>query len=367
MTLSLCMIVKNEEEVLARALKNAAVYADEIVIVDTGSTDGTKAIARSFTDKVYDFAWCDDFGAARNFAVSKAKCDYWMWLDADDVVPEKSARGIANLMRRLDPSVDVVMLPYSMGSDASAFTFSRERIIKNSPEFLWKGRVHEAVPLRGNVISKSFTVFHEKPSSRTGSTRNLDIYKKMIADGDSFSPRESYYYARELYFNGEYKDAAREFERFLTLDGAFKPNLVDACLMLSRCFSRLGDKKSSLEALLFSLTFGVPTGEVACEIGLKFFGENDYATAAYWFERACSVKPDINSGAFIDYDCYNFLPYVWLTVCYDRLGKMRAAYYWHCRAKKIKPDHPSVAANQAYFDGIMGESAISAKTLNKRR
>ena len=69
------MIVKNEQEVLARCLDCAVKFADEIIIVDTGSTDQTKSIAHKYTDKVYDFEWCDDFSKARNYSFSKAGGD----------------------------------------------------------------------------------------------------------------------------------------------------------------------------------------------------------------------------------------------------------------------------------------------------
>ena len=75
-TISLCMIVKNEEKVLARCLDSVADLVDEIIIVDTGSSDATKEIASRYTDQVYDFAWQDDFAAARNFSFSKASMDY---------------------------------------------------------------------------------------------------------------------------------------------------------------------------------------------------------------------------------------------------------------------------------------------------
>ena len=73
--ISLCMIVKNEERVLARCLNSALRAVDEIITVDTGSTDKTKEIAARYSDKVFDFEWCDDFSAARNFAFSKAERD----------------------------------------------------------------------------------------------------------------------------------------------------------------------------------------------------------------------------------------------------------------------------------------------------
>ena len=74
-SVSLCMIVKNEEEVLARCLENVQGIVDEIIVVDTGSTDNTREIAERYTQQVYDFAWKDDFAAARNFSISKGHGD----------------------------------------------------------------------------------------------------------------------------------------------------------------------------------------------------------------------------------------------------------------------------------------------------
>ncbi len=85
-SISLCMIVKNESQVIERCLKCVSDLVDEIVIVDTGSTDDTMSIARKFTDSIYEFPWIDDFSAARNFSFSKATKEYIMWLDADDII-----------------------------------------------------------------------------------------------------------------------------------------------------------------------------------------------------------------------------------------------------------------------------------------
>ena len=79
-TVSLCMIVRDEEAVLERCLESVRDAVDEIIIVDTGSTDGTKDIGRKYTGKIYDLPWQDDFAAARNFAFFKGTMDYLMWL-----------------------------------------------------------------------------------------------------------------------------------------------------------------------------------------------------------------------------------------------------------------------------------------------
>ena len=137
-TISLCMIVKNEEAVLERLLRTMSTVADQIVIMDTGSTDRTKEIAARYTDEVYDFPWTDDFAAARNAVCQKAVSDYWMWMDADDVMEPEQAARLKNLKETLDPSVDVVMMKYLTGFDENgrtSFSYYRERILKNHKGF----------------------------------------------------------------------------------------------------------------------------------------------------------------------------------------------------------------------------------------
>ncbi len=253
---------------------------------------------------------------------------------------------VATLVFELAPLAVVGMF------GAPKFSYYRERIVRNRADFMWRGRVHEAIAIHGNIIKAKPIILHAKPTGRASGTRNLDIYRKMAAEGHVFEPRETYYYARELYYNGEHDGAAREFERYLGMRAGYAANDIDACLMLSRCYAKLGDKRKSFAALFDSFEYALPTGEVCCEIAFKLFADGDYKRAAYWFKRAAQAKPDIDSGAFIDYDCYGFLPYIWLSVCYDKLGNRRTAYYWHRRARKVNPNHPSVIANQAYFESI---------------
>lgn len=87
--LSLCLIVKDEEETLTSFLNSVKDFVDEIIIVDTGSKDNSKEIAFRFTSKVYDFKWCDDFSTARNFSISKASGDWILVLDPDETIDKK--------------------------------------------------------------------------------------------------------------------------------------------------------------------------------------------------------------------------------------------------------------------------------------
>ena len=168
-TISLCMIVKDEEKVLKRCLDSAVSFADEIIIVDTGSSDSTKKIAETYTKKVYDFTWNDDFSAARNEAFRHAEMDYCMWLDADDIVSEPEQEKIQRLKEELDDDTSIVMMKYSMGFDKTgspSLSYYRERLIKNHEGFCWQGKVHEAVALSGKILYTDIEFEHLQKDER---------------------------------------------------------------------------------------------------------------------------------------------------------------------------------------------------------
>src|SRR5262245_26667700 len=145
-SVSLCMIVRDEEEVLGRCLASVADVVDEIIIVDTGSRDRTPAIARTFGARVEPFRWRDDFAAASNQSFSLATSDWILWLDADDVLLPEARDGLAALKARLER--DVYYLPYDYAQDetgASICTLWRERIVRRSPAMRCIHPVHECL------------------------------------------------------------------------------------------------------------------------------------------------------------------------------------------------------------------------------
>ena len=111
-SLSLCMIVKNEADVLPRILSPMTDIADHILIADTGSVDQTKEIACKYGAQVFDFPWCEDFSAARNFLLEKVHTDYWMWLDADDLITPANLTLLSSLKNSLPSDTDIVMMKY---------------------------------------------------------------------------------------------------------------------------------------------------------------------------------------------------------------------------------------------------------------
>src|SRR5690554_3883350 len=132
-----CRDLKDEEAVLDRLLDSTAHLVDEIIVMDTGSTDRTKAIAAEYGAKVFDFEWIDDFAAARNAAFAKATQEYILWLDADDVLLEEDQKKFLELKKTLDPSVDSVTMLYNLAFDEYgnvSFQLRRNRLVKRRSE-----------------------------------------------------------------------------------------------------------------------------------------------------------------------------------------------------------------------------------------
>ena len=352
-TISLCMIVKNEEETLERILSQAAPAMDEIIIVDTGSSDRTKEVAEKFTKNVFDFAWKDDFSAARNFAVSKATMEYWMWLDADDVLPPRELEKLLALKQTLDPSIDLVTARYLTGfseGQTAALSYERERLMRTDRHFLWQGRVHEAISPAGNVFHSDLVIEHRK--IRPGDPdRNLRIYESMLACGEMLSPRHLFYYGRELFDHRRYEEAQRVLESFLHKEDGWSEDKINTCLLLSQCACHLGQPDQAFSFLGESFHFGTPRPEIFCALGQLLLEENAYEAAIYWFLAALSA-PEVAQSGFSFPDCREFFPCMQLCVCFDRLGDHKKAYAYHLRAQGQKPNDPAVKYNQKYFERL---------------
>lgn len=210
MTLSICLIVKNEEKVLGRCLENASKIADELIVVDTGSEDHSVEIAMRYTPKIYKHAWQNDFSEARNYAFSLAHCEYVMWLDADDVIDDENISRFLKLKKELDMKTDVVFTIYgSYTEDGLRSYILRDRIIKRelNPKFV--GEIHEAIPIlpSWNCKYKPDIAITHKKEYVNEPTRNMDIFKMIIRKNRQMSDFEKANYCKELVVAKQYKKA----------------------------------------------------------------------------------------------------------------------------------------------------------------
>ena len=181
-SISVCMIVKNEEAVLARCLDSLQGIADEIVIVDTGSTDRTKEIAALYRSRIYDFTWIYDFAAARNFAFSKATCDYIYSADADEVLEEKDREKFLQLKQALLPEIEIVEMIYVNPEDCNmVYNYTREprpKLFKRLREFRWIDPIHETVALDPLVYSSDIEIQHRPQNLHSG--RDFDAFQREL-------------------------------------------------------------------------------------------------------------------------------------------------------------------------------------------
>lgn len=350
MKLSLCMIVRDEEEVIERCLLSAQKFADEIIVVDTGSRDSTISIAQKYA-KVYSYKWQYDFSDARNYSFSLAQHELIMWLDADDIVLDEDAQKIIALKN--EPQLaDVYMFDYVMSHEddwTPIYKFSRERIFNKSKNFKWVDAIHEVIIPSGNISRRDIKIYHEKIKP-TKKGRNLQIYRKMIAKNVEFSPRQQFYYARELMFNGFYKRAISQFKRFIRSGAGWSENIIQAHIDLADCYEKTGDYALAIKVLLSSLSTFSPRSEVLYRLGGLFLKRREYEKSIFWYAACMNAARSYPNGAFVENDTHDFLPALQLCYVHSLLGEMEKSYKYHLICQKLKPKDSSVLHNKNFFD-----------------
>ena len=343
------MIVKDEEDVLARCLDCVKQFADEIIIVDTGSTDKTKEIASEYTDKVLDFEWCDDFSKARNYSFSKATMDYVMWLDADDVLSYIEIEKINQL--KLNMVADTYMLKYATSFDESgkpSFVFERERILRRDKRATWCGFVHEAIVPFGKVEHLDITIQHRKIATHY-TKRNLNLFRKALRRGVKFNAREQYYYARELFYWGYYKKCKVELNKFFKMPNKFLPNTIDAVLITSKCCEKLNDFENAKQWLYEGLNI-MPNAEIVCELARLYKNEGKVESAIFWYQSALNISKPTMQGLFVREEYYYLIPLLELVVlCYNKDKELSKLY--HLKAKELYPSNKKVY-NEQFFNNV---------------
>lgn len=358
-TISLCMIVKNEEETLARCLNSVRDLVDEINIVDTGSNDHTVDIARQFTDRIFFHAWNGDFAAARNASFGYATQDYILYLDADDVLLEEDLRKLKELKSTLDPSVDSVSMYYDAGTDEFGnvtLRYRRNRLVRRDHQFQWRGECHVYLDVRGTVIHSDIAVTHRKIRHSVG--RNLNIYGEKIARGDILSARDHFYYGNELRENGHYDKAIVQYRENLERADGWKDDKIHACIFMADCYRLLGNTAQELAFLLKTMEYAAPRPEALCRIGYHFLRNKDYQTACFWFELATASTADSEQWSF-SYPAYStWYPHLQLCICYYYLGDLQKAYDHNEEARKYRPEDAHVLHNHKLLESRLAKTDI---------
>ncbi len=225
MRLSLCMIVRDEQEMLPRCLASVADTVDEIVIVDTGSTDATVEIARSFGARVLFHEWTGSFAQARNVSFDAAKGDWLLCLDADEVLVEEDAPLLRSLTGRIWREAFYLSETNYTGDleDGTAVTHNALRVFRNRPEYRFEGRLHEQIAhclpgyLPERIEASGVRIEHygylgAVRDSREKSRRNIELLRLQQAESPP-TPFLHYNLGSEYAAADEPQAALTEFER----------------------------------------------------------------------------------------------------------------------------------------------------------
>lgn len=347
--ISLCMIVKDEEKNIARCLDSIKDIVDEIIVVDTGSTDKTKSIVSQYTNKIYDFKWVNDFAKARNYSFSKATKEYIFWLDADDVVLEEDRKKLICLKEEMNGEVDVYTMLYNYSQDKNGLPLiiqRRERIVKRKNNYQWKSPIHEVIIPTGNIVDTDIMITHEKHTIKDVE-RNLKIFEEMINNHEEFDDRQEYCYAKELYFLQRIPEAIKQYKAFIDkyINNYDKKEdfLYSALIELSDCYKSLGNDQKEFDTLLLILKNQIPKEDCLNRIADIFFRKKKYKEAIFWYKMALADENSIKTSYS------KFYSNICIAVCYYWLGNIEEAYKYNENAGKINKNDKIYLQNKQIY------------------
>ena len=329
LTLSLAKIVKNEEHSIERALRGARLVCDELIVVDTGSSDRTVELAEMMGAKVRHFAWIDDFSAARNYSFEQCTSDWILLLDADDELPKQTVAKILELKELGIPEdIDVYEMVYNYSYDSNGHCTESQfmpRLIRNVPWHRWTYPVHEQLfwyhsrSLQLGDISIEHR--QDKAVDPLRHQRARRIVAKAIANGDERT-QMVYYHAHHLFLDGEWAEAIRYFEQYLQQVGA-GGYAYTVMVNMAQALERLGDVENALLWAKKAEALDPMRAEALVVIGQTLSSLKRWEEAIPFLQRATRLsRPNV---AFAVDFTYTWLPWDLLSMCYDALGKYQEA------------------------------------------
>jgi glycosyltransferase involved in cell wall biosynthesis len=366
-TISLCMIVKNEEHCLGACLQSVAGITDEIIIVDTGSTDGTKQLARQFEARIFDFGWIDDFSAARNYSFAQGSMEYLMWLDADDVLLPAEVEKFVALKELLHPGIDAVSMIYNTSFDVSenvTGSARRIRLVRRDKSFSWVGVVHEDLIADGpyQLLNSDIVITHtKKVEPGRPSRRNLEIYEKFFASGATVRPSDIFHYARDLELHKEFEKAIPMYLQFLDLPNVEVDLRLFALNRLATSYYMVGNRDKEWECTLKSLEFDVPRPEFSCRIAERFVEKNQFQQAIFWYNIALQYAQEATGDIAIEnYPFRTWLPHKQLGLCYYQIGDLSQSLQHNRLAQHYLPNDPDIQSNISFLEQELAAQRVKS-------
>jgi glycosyltransferase involved in cell wall biosynthesis len=318
MKLSVCLITKNEEQVLADCLKSIQPVADEIIVVDTGSTDRTKAVAAAGQAKVFDYPWQDDFAAARNFSLEQAAGPWILVIDADEMVDPLDYEEIRNVVASdgrhgyemtlrsyftspnatvLDRAAVANRSPYQTGKEYPYYVdYPGLRLFRKDPRIKFSGRIHESVgpslTKHGLRLGKSSLVVHHfgkllLDREEKKKTLYLELaFKNLQENPNDLKCR--YDYGMQLFTAGQFQASAEFFAEMIDKKMV---RTEPVYLYLARSLNHVGRHEEATTYVQRALAINPNNVLSCCVLGdaLHGMGQEEDAAAAY--QRAAALNP----------------------------------------------------------------------------
>lgn len=300
-TLSACMIVKNEAHQLAEALACLQPFVDEIVVVDTGSCDDSKAVARSFTPHVIDFEWCDDFAAARNISLEHASCDYILWVDADDRIDEVSQERLRGLKGSFDGETGFYLILQDMDAAGPSHCLFQIRCVPRRNDVRFRGKIHEHLMVEGLRLTQTDILiqhhgYKDQALLRRKIQRNLAILEKELSEGRD-DVLVHFYLALSYDHLGRAAEAISAMEKALDLmerkqvegpigkngEADISPFVPEAYLLLADVYTKRGQTEKAVRHMTKASAFAANNAHVYHKLGDLYqeMGEHVRALALY--------------------------------------------------------------------------------------
>lgn len=342
---------------IGRVLGDAAEFCDELVVVDTGSSDATKDVAVEHGAKTFDFTWVDDFSAARNFSFEKCSGDWIIWLDADDRIPSQAQKAFSRLKDELvdQPLAMGVMVPYHRAfSEADlavcTFTVERERVIRRHPDLRWVGPVHECVSVPADLTIRwpdAWVEHRPLPGSwDEKADRNLRILENALARGDK-SPRTYFYLGNELVDHKRFGEALEAYEKYLRAAEVVVWERYATLVAMARCAGELGRDDEKVSFLLDAVRLDSSRAEAHLQLGLLHYDRKEWARAVPFFAAAAAAeRPE---DGFVDLVAYTWGPWDYMSVCHSELGRYEEAVDETIEALRTSNERDRLLENLRFY------------------
>jgi glycosyltransferase involved in cell wall biosynthesis len=324
MGISACMIVRDEEHLLARCLESFGGAFDELNVVDTGSRDGTPAVATRFGARLKSFTACNgedgkirDFALARNVSLDMATHEWLLWMDADDVLQP----GGAERFRAAAARGGFAALNVSIQWDAHVWT--QRRLLRNAPTNRFIGRIHEYPDVRGTIEEdREIRVVHlpDKRGKEPSVERNLRI-GELEAREDPTNQHNLFYLGNSLRLAGRHDEAILRYLQYLALGGSFRCEKHLAAHFLADCLFRKRQWEDCIDACWRALRIDPRYAETHCLIADCYGELRQYENARQWYRSAIAcVAPPPDSILFVEPSKYGDYPRRGIEICDQRLG-----------------------------------------------